>query len=133
MPTESGKITLDDIADLVGWDAAATLSAQFGGTSLYLAKTPPSGSQIVLAIGLDLARKIGDSFGGEYLSVPLRIGRRARILALRRKGKSHSQIALDVGVSVRTVERALAAADAPSIEDQGRGRLSDPNQLDMFA
>jgi hypothetical protein len=133
MSGESGNVSLDDIADLVGWDAAVALSGRFGGTRLYLPRAPRDGSQIALVVGLDPARQIGEAFGGEYLRVPLRVGKHARILALHRQGKSVRLIALELNCADRTVERVLAAGTAADIVDTGRGPKDDPRQLDMFA
>jgi Homeodomain-like domain len=109
------RLTVEQLAEVCGPEAAAALAAAFGGTRLYLALQPTPDSEIARAIGLEAARKIGARHGGEVIEIPLIKSRaqrhkdRAQIVELREQGLSIPAIARRVRCSMRHVYNVLAA------------------------
>lgn len=103
---------LGDVTLAIGTAAAARLARAYGGRRLYIPATPSADDQISRVIGLEAAVRLARKFGGERVLVPVnpeRALRRARIVAMRRRGWSASEIARTNGVSERYVYKVLAA------------------------
>lgn len=98
------------IADAIGEEMAVLLARKKGGRVVYVPKQPKPEHALVQVLGMENVMRLRDVTGwGEFL-VPLgniggAQGRRNRIEALLKQGKSHSEIAASVDVHVRTVER----------------------------
>ncbi len=88
--------------------ALLTLIQAFGGTRLYVPKSPNQASPLVQAIGREAALALAAAHGGEELSIP--IARHWQIRCLKQKGMSYRQIALKLGVTEITVFNHLQAA-----------------------
>jgi hypothetical protein len=89
----------------LGADATFRLIEEFGGTRLFVAKTPREGSRLVSTIGMDAARRLAIKFGSDTIALPL--ARPWRVHVYRARGLSYPQIAKAVGVSEATVARLL--------------------------
>jgi DNA-binding NarL/FixJ family response regulator len=112
------------IADEISVDLAVRLAKQRGGREVYIPKDPGSTSTLAELVGHDPALKLYKLLGHGMLLVPAgnitgQTGRRQRIASLLEQGLSHSQIAAEVDVHLRTVERVAAS-------------LRDDRQLDLF-
>ena len=69
---ELNKTVLDDLSAVIGFAAAARLSAWFGdGTSnLYVPNEVKEGQLIVRLIGMPAARALTKEWGGTHLAIP---------------------------------------------------------------
>lgn len=111
------------IVEVIGEEAAAQLSRAFGGTELYVPRSPGASHPIAFAIGLDLARKLGAAHGGAHFDVRVLPGQRARIVELAKTKMTKKAIAQQVGCTERHVYAVLAEA----------GTATDEQQLNLFA
>lgn len=120
--------TLETIAALAGEAAALKLSAEKGGTIVYIPQPGflKPGHWLVDLVGFDEARAIAEGLGPSHLDIPLGPfgGQRHRIADAIRKGiqegLSIDRTARLVGVSRRTVTR------------HRRGTADDSDQGDLF-
>lgn len=102
------------IAQEIGPDCAIALAQARGGRSLWIPKTPGPDHAVVGIVGLRDAVALSRLLGGGNVLIPCgniggAAGRRARIERLLAEGVPHGQIAAEVDVHIRTVERAAAA------------------------
>lgn len=102
------------IADEISEEVAVRLAEARGGREVYVPKLPVADSELARIVGLEAARQLADLLGHGALRVPCGNiggagGRRSKIAALWRQGLSQSQIAAEVDVHLRTVERVVAA------------------------
>ena len=108
-------ISYGELADIIGFDAAATLTRLRGGVSLYTPVRATPDSDLARIIGLPALRSLCAAYGGVTITVPN--GRReapkkAEALALLDMGCSPGDIALRLGLTERYV-RHLAATARP--------------------
>lgn len=101
------------ISEMVNEDAAVKLAKKRGGREIYIARNPSQDDVLSEIVGLDDARLISDLLGHGNLRVPMgnlggQGGRQKRIQELRREGLTMPQIAAEVDVSLRTVERTVS-------------------------
>jgi len=101
------------IAEEVSEDVAVKLAEAKGGRMIYVPAKVKDNSPLAEVLGLEDAQKVAKLLGAGDLLVPCGNiggagGRRARIVELHAQGLTHSQIAEQVGVHIRTVERATA-------------------------
>ena len=101
------------IAEEIGEKVAVRLAKARGGREVYIPKSANSENELSAIVGLEAAQSLVSLLGYGTLLVPCGNvggagGRRARIEALWRQGLSHAQIAAEVDVHVRTVERVVA-------------------------
>lgn len=109
------------IRDLIGEAAAIAIAKKFGGRRLYIPAKPNSDHALSKVVGLENAQKLSQRFGNGRLVIPCgnlggAVGRRERIKKLLREGVSHSNIAGEVDVTMRTVER-VAAEEADRVSN----------------
>lgn len=102
------------IVDAIGWDAAMTVIARWGGTTINIPRSEP-GPMLVQALGIDVARLLCASLGPGALAVPRAaawlITQRDREIATRaRAGETRPALAHRFGVSERHVYRIVAAS-----------------------
>jgi hypothetical protein len=71
-------------------------------------KTAVVDHEITRAVGIEVAKTLSQRFGGLYLHVPMWLGKRARIVALREQGLKWEEIAVALLVTQRTVAKVLA-------------------------
>ncbi|WP_456387915.1 hypothetical protein [Profundibacter sp.] len=98
------------IAEEIGEDVAVDLAVARGGREVYIPRNPKLGSELSKIVGLDAAVKLNKLLGSGNLLVPCGSvggagGRRTRIIKLLESGMSHANIAAEVDVHTRTVER----------------------------
>ena len=102
------------IAEEIGEEVAVRLAEARGGRAIYVPKTPKADAELSQIVGLEAAQQLSKLLGHGTLMVPCGNiggagGRRARIEALWRQGLSQAQIAAEVDVHTRTVERVVAS------------------------
>ncbi|MBF9049902.1 helix-turn-helix domain-containing protein [Roseobacter sp. HKCCD9010] len=102
------------IAEEISEQVAVRLAEARGGRAVYVPKTPKPGSELSQIVGLEAAKQLSKLLGHGTLKVPCGNiggagGRRARIETLWHQGLSHAQIAAEVDVHTRTVERVVAS------------------------
>ena len=103
--------TIDQIAEVIGRDAAMTLCQALGGVSWYIPHKPGPDHQIARIIGQRAWKGLCAAFGGTRLSLPRgdRAWRRQRAVELLKAGKrSVREIALECGTTERNVSRLRA-------------------------
>lgn len=120
LDTAEDQTPWQQIIALIGAELAAKLSEKFGGTRLYVPAKVGQHHPISEVIGLAAAEQICREFAAHLLLIPLREGKRARILALARANWTRAAIAREVGCGERTVYYVLAESREPE------------EQLDLF-
>ena len=101
------------IAEEVSEDVAVRLAEARGGREVYIPKSATPECELSQILGREHASALVSLLGYGTLLVPCgniggAAGRRAKILQLREQGLTYSQIAAEVDVHVRTVERTTA-------------------------
>lgn len=112
------------IAELIGTDLAVELAKARGGRMVYVPARPKESHELARIVGIEGAKILSQQLGKGRVLIPCgniggAAGRRARIEALLADKLSHSEIAAEVDVHVRTVERVAS-------------EMSGSAQLDMF-
>lgn len=102
------------IAEEIGEQVAIDLATVRGGRTVYIPSNPKADSELSKIVGLGAAIKLNKLLGSGNLLVPCGSvggagGRRTRIIELLHGGMSHSNIAAEVDVHTRTVERVAEA------------------------
>lgn len=106
------------ISEEIGEDVAVRLAKARGGREVYIARAPKEDGEIAKIVGLDAALKLSGLLGHGTLMVPCgnivgaggrRVRIRHRIEDLWQQGMTHAQIAAEVDVHTRTVERVVSA------------------------
>lgn len=122
---------LDEIAEVAGLPAAIAIAARTGGTRVYIPARAEDDHWLVDCVGRRAADKICARFSGERIDMPLYHGgaypqlRRAiakRVHDLDRSHRSSREIAIQVGVTQRTVHRHRRAHRGDG-DDDGQGSL----------
>jgi hypothetical protein len=109
-----GRITVRQIAKVIGDEAAHKLARDFGGTRLYVPSDPCESHPLTLSVGREDALAIAAKFAGEELVIPMYKSRARRryerdlIVKLRQRHRSFAAIARQVGCSERHVYKVLA-------------------------
>lgn len=98
----------------VGIDCAIDLAKARGGRSVWIPKNPNPDHAIVSIVGLEEAIQLSRLLGVGNVLIPCgniggAAGRRARIERLLAEGVPNGQIAAEVDVHIRTVERVAAS------------------------
>ncbi|NBB51482.1 hypothetical protein GVN24_24665 [Rhizobium sp. CRIBSB] len=88
---------------LVGEDAAAAISALYGGGRLYVPRLIGVHHPITEAAGRDGAALIAGEFGGGHIDIPMALGKRAMVEQLLSAGRPVPEICRRVGVCRRHV------------------------------
>ncbi|MFV1538849.1 hypothetical protein [Phaeobacter sp. JH204B] len=112
---------LSYIAEEISLDLAVRLAEAKGGREVYISNK--AGSSLAELLGAEDALRLYKLLGGGKLVVPAgnfggQAGRRQRIAMLLGQGKSHSVVAAEVDVTLRTVERVAASLRRRN-DDQG--------------
>lgn len=109
---------LSYISEELGEDLAVRLATARGGREVYIPRDPKAGGELAKLVGLDDAARLSKLLGHGSMMVPCgsitgaggrRIRIRVRIEEMWKQGMTHSQIAAEVDVHTRTVERVVAA------------------------
>lgn len=103
---------LATLHDVVPLDAVRKISDHFGGTRLYIPKTPTEACELAQAIGLDAAQAICRIYGGESIEVPKsdvlrRAIRNRELVRQHRDGKSARDLARQYDLTKRQVSHIL--------------------------
>lgn len=107
---------VDELISTIGVEAAAQLSAEFGGVPIYipLPRNMTSSHRIAAVIGIDAARKLAAEWPGFDALVPKCTSelRRERNKAIREDALQLSvrSIALKYRMSIRNVQKIFAGA-----------------------
>lgn len=101
----------DELADLLGEEGLRALSAERGGRRAMIPSSVPPGHWLEEAVGREAAERMAFRYGGCRLYIPIgrSAARSARILDLRRRGRSVAEIAAAEGLSDRRVWQILRA------------------------
>lgn len=108
---------LQEIADIVGEDAALAIAAARGGTQVYIPPEPPSDHWLCKLIGVALARALAAelTMGIKGLRLELPLGptghaaqMRARVDAMIEAGASERDIAMATRYTIRAIRRRRA-------------------------
>ncbi|VWX62546.1 helix-turn-helix domain-containing protein [Sphingorhabdus sp. 109] len=109
----TGSALLDDIAVVIGVDAALQLSWRFRGQDLYIPKDIERAWAIVDLIGEALAQQLSDNYHGTTIPVPKGPGEKFMVLALAEEGLTRQKIADRLGIGERQVYRILSRQEDP--------------------
>ena len=113
--------TLNEIARIVGRDAALTLALHLGGARVNIPQRWRKGNELDELIGIDAAKRMSKTYGGERLLIPSAKHALIHWLHIERKPPmSVRDTALAVKLSERTVYAVL------------EGRPADDRQIDLF-
>lgn len=101
---------LDDICPSIGYTATCMLQEWYAGRVLYVPTTYSLDHPLALAIGEPAFRALVRDWGGELLRVPsqfdaLVLRRERRVAEMLAEGRTPSEIANEVGISVRWAQR----------------------------
>lgn len=102
-----GSDAMDELVQAIGEDAARDLARRFGGTSLYVPRSIGEHHPIAVAIGADNAARLSNWSGGSALSIPKQPEKRQRVLDLRARALTVTEIARETDYSERHVYRLL--------------------------
>lgn len=94
----------------LGTAGAVDFFLRFGGSQIYLPKTPSARSKAAKEIGADNVARLAEALGDGYIKVPL--ARQWIAARLRAKGESDNEIARIVRADVATVRRWLGSRSA---------------------
>lgn len=106
------------IAEEISEEVAIKLAKAKGGRPVYIPDAPKAQHGLSKIVGLDNAILISTLLGRGEVVIPYggmggeaghRAGRWERIKALRKQGLSGAEIAAEVDVHIRTVERVIAS------------------------
>jgi len=109
--TMSKNTTLDDVAAIIGFTAAAKLSAWFPNhVNLYVPITVDEDSRLTKLIGISAAKRLSENFPGEHLAIPSmsfysREHRRAEIARMLEHEFSTADIAIHFAMSERRIQQ----------------------------
>lgn len=121
----TGARQLDDIAAVIGRDAALKLSFAFRGLRITILKSYDDLHPLVRATGRDAADLLASHYHGTQVTIPATPGLKAEVYRLADGGVlTRTEIAAQLYVSERQVYRWLRA------RDEAR---SQRNQADLFA
>lgn len=106
-----------ELVEETSLEAVLRLTATFGGTEFWIPRVPTADSRLSQAIGLEAAIKLERRYGCGAMMAPAprcfhRAVRLIVMRALRDQGWSVRRVARELGLHVRTVERALSATPA---------------------
>lgn len=134
---------LAQVAAVTGQEAALRLAGAYGGRRIYIPHAPQPEGRLARTIGLDAARRLAAAFGGITLQIPIRLGRRVRILQLRAEQLqrarqlrrsdplSVARIAEQVGVTERFVWLTLQQYKSAAEAAFGAGYLPELRALQL--
>lgn len=102
-----GKVpaNLAPYVEALGAPGALDFFLRFGGSQIYLPKTPSARSKAAREVGVDNVTRLAQAIGDGYIKVPL--ARQWIAAQLRAAGDSDNEIARIVRADVATVRRWL--------------------------
>lgn len=81
MPSTGSRV-LDDVAGVIGVEAAFRLGFEYRGERLYVPKEPARHPRIAEAIGSDLAAEFCATFGGTTITLPTNVVIERKVMEL---------------------------------------------------
>lgn len=106
------------VIELVGLDAAACLSKDFGGRRIYIPRAPGEDHVISASIGHEKAKALAEGLAGIDLEPPISLGRRMVVVGMLRAGKKPEQISAALHCPRKFVFRVKKQLE----EDEARAR-----------
>ncbi|MBD3728741.1 MAG: hypothetical protein IE933_03465 [Sphingomonadales bacterium] len=122
--TGTGSRILDELAEVIGEQAALDLAWAFRGIMLYIPKNPETVPGIAAAIGDEAAAKLCDTFWRMPIYMPFGEALARKVRAMDEAGTTRREIAMALGIAERRVYRIL--------ERGGDSRAADPRQSELF-
>ncbi|MFN7400338.1 MAG: hypothetical protein ACK5SX_15075 [Sandaracinobacter sp.] len=110
MKGANARAFAEDLAPVVGAEAARELMTALAGRMMYVPRTVGPHHPIAVAIGPEKAAIFCEYFFGQRIDFPVAPAKRRRILDLASGGMSIPQIATQLLVSERFVYKVLAEA-----------------------
>lgn len=104
----TGSRVLDDLAEVIGVEAAMALAWEFRGQRLYVPQDPNREPRIAAAIGEDAARRLCDSFWRTTVSIPMNVALDRRVAQLAAQGVTKREIARQCCIREARVYAILA-------------------------
>lgn len=117
----TGSAVLDEIAAVIGPQAALDFAVEFRGERVYIPKNPAREPRIAEVIGEELARKLCDTMFSTIVRVPMRAVLEQKVLQLLEEGK----------MTRREIARHLRIREGRVYEIQERAR-KERDQLRLF-
>lgn len=111
----AGPPITEALTELIGKSAYLALVEHYGGTRLFVPKTPER-SVLSDAIGDEAAAKLAQAYAAEYIKVPL--DRELRARHYKNDGLSNAAIARRLGITESGVERLFKRIRASAPSDQ---------------
>ncbi|WP_067734465.1 hypothetical protein [Novosphingobium naphthalenivorans] len=105
--SRTGSQILDDLAEVIGEEAAFALGWEYIGLRLYIPRDPASEPGLASAVGEELARKVCDTFHGTLIPFPHKAVIERRVLQLADQGKTRFDIARQLKMRERRVYEIL--------------------------
>lgn len=106
--------TYENIAMIVGIEAAQIIVSEFGGTELYIPHVDnlKANHKLVELLGIDTARRLCRYWHGQVLNVPLNkkaviAKRNEQIIALAKQGECPNRLATKFTLHVRTIRKII--------------------------
>lgn len=104
---KSERLT-DALISLLGHDGFIVLCEAYGGRRLFVPASA-AGSKLERAVGVEIANKLVDRYGRDYVPVPL--AKELRALHYRAIGCTNGEIASRLGIAEGSVNRIFRKAD----------------------
>lgn len=106
----AGAELAEDLAVVIGADAARAMMARLAGGSLYVPRTAGAAHPLTALLGEDRAQRLCDYYHGVRLDFPISASKRRRALDLKAGGASNRDIARELWITERYVRMILADA-----------------------
>ena len=122
------------IADEAGMEAAVRAAQALGGKRIYISCDPKPGDPLVLTIGLEAARAVGDVAGGDAIEFPRGAANLRYLMAaqLVEDKASANQMAVALKSTYRWArELRKRIMDGRPVKIAHRPRQVDPRQTDI--
>lgn len=114
----TGSGVLDELAGVIGLQAAFALAWEFRGERVYIPKDPAREPRLAAALGAEQTARLCDVFGGTLVSVPSRAVTERKVAELAAAGMKKREIARTCCIrearvySILKAQRDSAAATA---------------------
>ncbi|HCN16236.1 Mor transcription activator family protein [Streptococcus pyogenes] len=106
--------TYENIAMIVGIEAAQIIVSEFGGTELYIPHVDnlKNDHKLIGSLGIDTAKRLCRYWHGQVLNVPLNkkaeiVKRNQQIIALAKSGECPNRLATKFALHVRTIRKII--------------------------
>lgn len=106
----TGSAVLDEIAAVIGPQAALDFAVEFRGERVYIPQNPAREPRIAQAIGEELARKLCDTMFRTIVRVPMRAPLEHKVKQLAAEGWTRREIARHLRIREGRVYEILERA-----------------------